>query len=116
MLSGDRVARLVVGLALVVGMVACGDKPASTTSEAAKPPSAPTTPGGSTGKPNAKAPEAGEIELDFAKGEVSELPRFTSESGAGTSQNSSYRLRLTDGDAIRAPVDADVEPADRSWS
>lgn len=105
-----RSLRFLTACVLVAGAVGCGGS-ARTTSE---PPRTNAPPSGSSGRAAAKAPQIGELEVDFAKGQATGLLGFTGGAGSGTVLGSSYRLKLTDGDAIRAPATMDVEPGDRS--
>lgn len=65
-----------------------------------------------TGATSSLGPPAGrpQVDVDFARGASDELPAFESTDGSGAQQDGSYRLRLFEGDAVRAPARRTATP------
>lgn len=108
MLSVRVAAALLVTL-LAAALAACGDDGDDERGGPA-PASARTATTAAASAARALLTERPQVELDLGGGESDELPAVELRGGAGASTRDSYRLRLTDGDAARAPARRSAEP------
>ncbi len=101
-------ALLAAGLALA--LTACGEDGSSGGGDRSSAPSG-STPTGATGSRGAgRFPDRPQVDLDFAQGASDELAALERPGGVGVSAEGSYRLRLVDGAAVRAPARRVAEP------
>lgn len=104
-----RLAPALLATLLAAGLAACGEDDAAGDRPSAGPaPSAPATRAARAQRE--RFPDRPQVDLDFAAGGDAELPAVDVSEGAGADTGDSYRLRLAEGEAVRAPARRAAEP------
>lgn len=86
-----------------------GDRAATTASS--------STQASTSGSPGGdRFPDRPQVDVDFATGGGDELPQARRPTGTGARSGESYRLRLEQGDAVRAPARRAAEPGSAAVS
>lgn len=117
MLSRRR-APVLLALALGAGLLACGGGDGDGDGDRASATAPSTTPATAPGQPGRERfPDSPQVDVDFATGAgAGELPAVRRPAGTGARSEDSYRLRLAEGDAVRAPARRVAEPGSAAVS